>query len=95
MGELRAAADRTYQAAGFANDAAQRLSASPVQAGIFGAFDAAESFHRALSGAHSNHELALRRQTVGLGGLGDAAHTVASAFTGMEDRNAAALRDLR
>lgn len=92
MEEMRAGADRAYQAAAFADDAVQRLTADAGRPGIFGDFDAAHRFGGALSVAHSNHQQALRGHVGGLGALADAAQTTASAFTAMEQRNAAALR---
>lgn len=89
---LRAGADRSYRAADFAKDAADQLTGRTVNSGIFGSFEAAQAFHVATSTARSNHADALRGHERGLGVLGDKAHRTASAFSEMEDRNAAALR---
>lgn len=95
LDEMRAGADRAYQAAAFATEAAQQLSRGCVRPGIFGSFGAAEGFRTALSAAHSNHQLGLHGQRERLGALGDTAHTTATAFAETEDRNAAALRAVR
>lgn len=93
--QIRSGADRTYQAAAFADDAAQRLSAGVAGGPLFGEFPAADAFHRALTAAHSNHERGLAGQRDRLGALADTALTTGVAFVAMDERNAAALRDLR
>jgi hypothetical protein len=92
--EMRSGANRSYNAAWLAMEGADQLSHARVTAGIFGTFAAAESFHGALGEAHSNHIQRLRDHESQLGVLGDKAHTTASAFLDMEDRNAEALRSV-
>jgi hypothetical protein len=94
VGEMRSGANRSYNAASFAMEGADQLSRASVGAGIFGDFPAAESFHGALSEAHSNHIQRLREHESHLGVLGDKGHKTASAFVDMEERNAEALRSV-
>lgn len=94
VGELRAGANRSYQAAWLAMEGADRLARGSVAAGIFGDFGAAETFHGALDAAHTTHVQRLRTHENRLGVLGDKAHTTASTFVDMEERNAEALRSV-
>ena len=92
--EMRSGANRSYNAATFAMEGADQLSRVNPASGIFGAFPVAESFHSALSEAHSNHLQRLRDHENRLGVLGDKGHKTASVFVEMEDRNAEALRSV-
>ncbi|MGY4710757.1 DUF2563 family protein [Mycolicibacterium sp. CBM1] len=92
--EMRSGANRSYNAAWLAMEGADQLSRARVTTGIFGDFAAAEAFHGVLGEAHSNHVQRLRDHDSRLGVLGDKAHTTASAFLDMEDRNAEALRSV-
>ncbi|GAY14717.1 DUF2563 family protein [Mycobacterium sp. shizuoka-1] len=92
--EMRAGAHRSYTAASFAMEGAEQLNRVTPASGIFGSFAAAESFHGALTEAHSNHVQRLRDHQNRLGVLGDKGHKTASAFVEMEERNAEALRSV-
>ena len=92
VGEMRSGANRSYNAASLAMEGADQLSRAG--ASIFGDFPAAESFHSALSDAHSNHVQRLREHENHLGVLGDKGHKTASVFVDMEERNAEALRSV-
>ncbi|WP_167106813.1 DUF2563 family protein [Mycobacterium sp. DL592] len=94
VGEMRSGANRAYSAAWLAMEGADRLARGTVAAGIFGDFGAAESFCGALDQAHTAHVQRLRDHENRLGVLGDKAHTTASAFVDMEERNAEALRSV-
>ena len=94
VGAMRSGANRSYNAAWLAAEGADLLSRASVRPGIFGNFAAAESFHGALSQSHSNHVERLRDHESRLGVLGDKAHTTASEFIEMEERNAQALRSV-
>lgn len=94
VGAMRSGASRSYNAAWLAAEGADLLSRATARAGIFGDFAAAESLHGALSQAHSNHIERLRDHESRLGILGDKAHTTASWFVEMEERNAEALRSV-
>ena len=94
VGAMRSGANRSYTAARLAAEGADLLSRASVRPGIFGDFAAAESFHGALRQSHSNHIERLRDHEGRLGVLGDKAHTTASEFIEMEERNAQALRSV-
>ena len=94
VGAMRSGANRSYNASWLAAEGADLLSRSPVRSGVFGDFAAAESFHGALRQSHSNHIERLRDHEGRLGVLGDKAHTTASEFIEMEERNAQALRSV-
>lgn len=89
---MRTGANRSYTAAGLADEGAQKLARRAVGSGIFGGFAAAGDFEGILSEAHSQHVERLRNHERRLGVLGDKAHVAASAFVDMERRNAEALR---
>ena len=95
VGAMRSGATRSYNASWLAAEGADLLSRTSVRPGIFGDFAAAESFHGALSQSHSNHVERLRDHESRLGVLGDKAHTTASGFVDMEERNTEALRSVR
>lgn len=90
--EMRAGADRSYDAAWLAAEGADLLAATGLTPRAFGDFSAAESFREALGNARGHHVQRLREQRDHLGKLGDAAHTAASALADMERRNAEAMR---
>lgn len=89
---MRIGANRSYIAAGLADEGARVLARQTVGSGIFGGFAAAGDFEAILAGAHSQHVTRLRGHERGFGVLGDKAHVAASAFVDMEARNAEALR---
>jgi Protein of unknown function (DUF2563) len=89
---MRIGANRSYTAAGLADEGAQRLVRRPVAAGIFGGFAAAGDFEGIMSGAHTQHVERLRNHERRLGILGDKAHIAATTFMDMDERNAKALR---
>ncbi len=89
---MRTGANRSYTAAGLADEGAQTLGAGIVAPGIFGGFAAAGDFESIMSETHNQHVTRLRNQERRLGVLGDKGHVAASAFVDMEERNAEALR---
>jgi hypothetical protein len=90
--ELRAGANQSYNASWLANEGATALARGTVTSGIFGGFAAADDFGTALGDAHSQHLKKLRRHETRLGTFGDKAHTAASAFIHMDQRNSEALQ---
>ena len=90
--QMRSGADRSYGAAWLAMEGANRLSATTVRTGVFGAIPAAHALCSVLSQAHRNHLKLLRDHEAKLLVLGDSAHTAASVFIDMEERTAEALR---
>jgi hypothetical protein len=89
--QMRAGANKSYAASGFADEGVHALSRGRVGSGMFGDFAAAELFQTAVSGAHSQHVDKLRNQERRLGVLGDKTHVTASCFVDMERRNTEAL----
>lgn len=89
---MRTGANRSYTAAGLADEGAQALARGTVSAGIFGGFAAAGDFEGIMSCAHAEHVDRLRNHERRLGVLGDKGHVVASSFVEMERRNAEALQ---
>jgi uncharacterized protein DUF2563 len=63
--------------------------------GMFGDFSAAEEFHEAVTVAHGKHVKGLQAHRETLTAVGGQAHKAASAFTEMEEHNAAELRAVR
>jgi len=91
---MHTGANRSYTAAGLADEGARKLGRHTVTPGTFGGFAAAGDFEGILSGAHSQHVSRLRDQERRLGVLGDKAHAAASAFSDMERRNTDALKEV-
>ena len=89
--EMRSGANRSYSAAWLADEAAEHLSRMTLAANLFGAFPAARSFGAKLERTHRGQIDLLRRHQARLNTVGDNAHTAATAFEDMEDRNAEAL----
>lgn len=89
---MRTGSNRSYTAAGLADEGARALDRGTVSAGIFGGFAAAGDFEDIMSGAHSEHVGRLRNHERRLGVLGDKGHVAATTFVDMEQRNAEALR---
>jgi hypothetical protein len=91
---LHSGARESYRASEHAQAGANHLlSATPV-AGMFGAFDAAEEFHDAVTAAHGHHVKTLQSHQQNLDEVGTRAHHVASSFSAMDDDNAKALREV-
>ncbi len=57
---LRMGADFSQSAGAAAQRGADRLASTQPTAGIFGDFDAAHGFHKALCGAHDSHVTTLQ-----------------------------------
>lgn len=92
---MRGGANRSYTAAGFADEGVTALTRTRVTAGMFGDFAIAETFQTSVNGAHTQHGRRLRTQERRLGVLGDKTHVIASAFDEMEHRNRAAVEQVR
>jgi Protein of unknown function (DUF2563) len=91
---LRAGADTSYKAAEHANDGAAHLSRATAGSGIFGDFAAAQSFHEAVSAAHTRQTDLLKKHSDVLDQLGKTAHAAASTFTEMDDHNGEKLHNI-
>jgi hypothetical protein len=91
---LHSGADESHRASEHAAEGANALSGAPPLAGMFGAFEAAEAFHEAITVAHSEHVKALESHRDTLQDLGTKTHHAAYTFTAMDDHNAKVLRDV-
>ena len=91
-GWLHSGANQTHRAGGYAQDGADQLSRVSLSSGMFGDFAAADSYHDAISAAHSRHIKTFRAQRDMLTALASKARAAATAFTDMDELNAAKLR---
>jgi len=94
-GLLHSGANESHRAGGHAQDGADRLSRGPLPSGMFGEFAAAEAFHDAVRSAHTQHVKTLQSHQEVLTAVGSNAHRAATAFSVMEERNAAEERAVR
>jgi hypothetical protein len=94
-GLLHSGGDESRRAGSHADDGANHLTRTSPAAGMFGDFDAAETFHEAIAQAHTQHATTLRAHGETLNSVGDKAHTAATAFTEMDKHNAAELKAVR
>lgn len=92
--EMRCGAGLSYAAAWLADEAAGVLSRSAVAADMFGAFPAAQKFGKTVERAHRAQVDLLHSHESRLNSVGDKAHTAATAFLNMEQRNAQALHSV-
>ncbi len=91
---LRSGANESFRASDHLADGANALSETPPTAGMFGEFEAAEAFGRAITAAHAAHVEALQKHRDILRDLGTQTHYAAYSFTAMDDHNAKVLRDV-
>ena len=91
-GCLHSGANRTYRAGGYAQEGADQLSRAPLSSGMFGDFAAADTYHEAISTAHSQHVKTFQAHHDMLTALGGKARLAATEFTEMDEHNAAKLR---
>jgi hypothetical protein len=91
---LRTGANVSDDAGGHANTGSQRLGLAGVDAGIFGDFEDAHSFHTALGSAKDDHRDALQDHHQNLVGIAENVRTAAAGVTGMDKHNAKLLRDV-
>lgn len=89
---MHTGSNRSYTAAGLADEGVRALGRRTVRSGMFGGFAAAGDFEGILADARSQHLARLRDDERRLGVLGDKTHVAASAFTDMERRNTEALQ---
>lgn len=92
---MRSGANRSYQAAWLAMDAAGQLSRATVQTGIFGDFPTAAAFSAGIRDAHRDHVARLTSHSTTLGTVGDEAHRAVCGFSELEERNTEELHEVR
>lgn len=86
---LHSGANESDCASRYADEGAKHLSRTSPVSGIFGDFTAADSFHEAISAAHTHHTKALRAHRENLSTIGSKAHQAAAEFTDMDEYNSA------
>lgn len=91
---LHSGAAQSHRAGEHAQDGANRLSAAPPVAGMFGSFADAEAFHDAVSSAHAHHVKTLQDHQHNLNDVGMKTHHVAYSFSETEDNNVKVLREV-
>jgi hypothetical protein len=91
-GMLHSGAGESRRGASHAGDGAGHLTRTSPTAGMFGDFDAADEFHEAVAQAHSGHASQLRAHQETLDHVASKASTAATAFTEMDDHNAARVK---
>lgn len=94
-GTLHVGANDSHRAGSHADDGANHLARTSPVAAMFGDFEAAHTFHEAITQAHALHSAKLRSHQQTLSDVGDKVHTVATAFTQMDERNASKLKVVR
>lgn len=77
---LRMGAGFAQSAGSIAEQGAIKFSNAQLPAGIFGDFDAAHNFHRALAKAHETHVATMHSHRAGLDTLSERAISAAAAF---------------
>jgi hypothetical protein len=92
---LHSGATESHRAGSYVDDGAHQLTGVFPVTGMFGDFEAAHTFHGAVTEAHTHHVAKLRAHQEILSGIGDKARTVAAGFSGMEERNASELQAVR
>ncbi|OBF04339.1 DUF2563 family protein [Mycobacterium sp. 852002-10029_SCH5224772] len=93
--QLHSGGNQSHRAGGHAQEGADQLAGGTVASGMFGDFEAADSFHNAMNAAHGQHVKNLQGHSETLTGVGTKAHHAANGFTNMDQHNAAELKAVR
>ncbi|PBA33157.1 hypothetical protein CKJ65_00400 [Mycobacterium intracellulare] len=93
--QLHSGGNQSHRAGGHAQEGADHLAGGTLESGMFGDFEAADSFHTAVTAAHGQHVKNLQGHSETLTGVGTKAHHAANGFTNMDQQNAAELRTVR
>lgn len=88
---LRVGARFSHSAGEIVQDGAHQLASTQTTAGIFGDFDAAHGFHRALSRAHQGHVTTMERHRTEFDALAEKATSAATAFLKRDENSASEL----
>ncbi|MGX9789763.1 DUF2563 family protein [Mycobacterium sp. MMS18-G62] len=88
---LRMGADFSQSAGAIAQRGADRLASTQPTAGIFGDFDAAHGFHRALCRAHDSHVTTLQSHRAEFDSLAEKATSAADIFMKQDEVSGSAL----
>jgi hypothetical protein len=81
----------SHSAGAIVQHGAHQLASTQPTAGIFGDFDAARGFHRALSRAHHGHVAAMERHRTEFDALAEKATSAAAIFMKRDETNASEL----
>ena len=96
--QLRMGADFSQSAGAIVQRGADQFASSSLPAGVFGDFDAAHGFHRALCRAHESHVTTMQGHRAKFDALADDANSAASIFCNQDEASSseldAAARDL-
>ncbi|MEE3751837.1 DUF2563 family protein [Mycobacterium intracellulare] len=93
--QLHSGGNQSHRAGGHAQEGADHLAGGTLASGMFGDFEAADSFHNAVTAAHGQHVKNLQGHSETLTSVGTKAHHAANGFTNMDQHNAAELRAVR
>ncbi|MGE2832710.1 DUF2563 family protein [Mycobacterium sp. SMC-4] len=88
---LRCGAEFSGSAGQTARRGAERFAATELTTGIFGDFDAAHGFQRALRRARQTHVSAMEAHGAGLEVLAEKANSAAAVFVRQDDANGSTL----
>jgi len=89
---LRAGATMAQDAGRHIGSGADQLAQAQLPAGMFGDFAAAQAFHAALSGHHTQNVQLMRDHHSTLSATGTKAHAAAAAFVETDECNAEVIR---
>ncbi|ORV62745.1 hypothetical protein AWC03_06250 [Mycobacterium europaeum] len=92
---LHSGGNESHRAGGHAQEGADQLARGPLASGMFGDFAAADSFHEAVTAAHTQHVQNLQGHKQTLTDVGAKAHVAAKRFTSMDQQNASEMRAMR
>ncbi|BBZ72751.1 DUF2563 family protein [Mycobacterium paraseoulense] len=92
---LHSGGNDSHRAGGHAQEGADQLARGPLASGMFGDFAAADSFHGAVTAAHTKHVQNLQGHQQALTDVGAKAHVAARGFTSMDQQNAGELQAVR
>ncbi|OBF57282.1 hypothetical protein A5756_09930 [Mycobacterium sp. 852002-53434_SCH5985345] len=92
---LHSGGNDSHRAGGHAQEGADQLARGPLGSGMFGDFAAADSFHSAITAAHTQHVQTLQGHQRTLTDVGSKAHHAAKGFTSMDENNASEMQALR
>jgi hypothetical protein len=84
-------ADFSRSAGKIAQQGAAQLASAQLRAGVFGDFEAAHSFHSALTTAHQTHVATMDSHRAGLDTLADKANAAANTFVAQDSQSSSDL----
>jgi len=88
---LHMGAEFSRSAGSIVQRGATQLASTQLSAGIFGDFDAAHSFHSALTTAHQAHVATMNSHRVGFDTLAEKANAAATTFVAQDSQSSSDL----